>query len=182
MSQPRGPENHSTLNAHSRSASTGTVLAFDFGEKRIGVAVGDTETWLAHPLTTIRRRKQPLALCRDRRADRRMAAGAAWWSDCPPMPTAPSTRSARLCAPLRPAPGGALRHADPPRRRAADLAAPRRARCVPPAHAAPGSRRRSTRARRGKSWRRISRRNEMKPAKTLKLERQMWYCTHLPKT
>jgi len=34
-------------------AKTGTVLAFDFGEKRIGVAVGDTETGLAHPLTTI---------------------------------------------------------------------------------------------------------------------------------
>ncbi|MCW5605949.1 MAG: Holliday junction resolvase RuvX [Burkholderiales bacterium] len=30
-----------------------TVLGFDFGEKRIGVAVGDTETGLAHPLTTI---------------------------------------------------------------------------------------------------------------------------------
>lgn len=36
-----------------RHAPTGTVLAFDFGEKRIGVAVGDTETGLAHPLTTI---------------------------------------------------------------------------------------------------------------------------------
>jgi len=35
-------------------AKTGTVLGFDFGEKRIGVAVGDTETGLAHPLTTIR--------------------------------------------------------------------------------------------------------------------------------
>ncbi len=34
-------------------AKAGTVLAFDFGEKRIGVAVGDTETGLAHPLTTI---------------------------------------------------------------------------------------------------------------------------------
>lgn len=34
-------------------AKTGTVLAFDFGEKRIGVAVGDTQTGLAHPLTTI---------------------------------------------------------------------------------------------------------------------------------
>ena len=32
---------------------TGTVLAFDFGTKRIGVAVGDFETRLAHPLTTI---------------------------------------------------------------------------------------------------------------------------------
>jgi putative Holliday junction resolvase len=31
----------------------GTVLAFDFGTKRIGVAVGDWETRLAHPLETI---------------------------------------------------------------------------------------------------------------------------------
>lgn len=31
----------------------GTVLAFDFGKKRIGVAVGDTVLGLAHPLTTI---------------------------------------------------------------------------------------------------------------------------------
>jgi len=31
----------------------GTVLAFDFGEKRIGVAVGETQLALAHPLTTI---------------------------------------------------------------------------------------------------------------------------------
>lgn len=31
----------------------GTVLAFDFGEKRIGVAVGDTLLRLAHPLETI---------------------------------------------------------------------------------------------------------------------------------
>lgn len=30
-----------------------TVLAFDFGEKRIGVAVGDTTIGIAHPLTTI---------------------------------------------------------------------------------------------------------------------------------
>lgn len=29
------------------------MLAFDFGTKRIGVAVGDFETRLAHPLTTI---------------------------------------------------------------------------------------------------------------------------------
>ena len=33
--------------------STGTVLAFDFGTKRIGVAVGDLETRLAHPLAII---------------------------------------------------------------------------------------------------------------------------------
>lgn len=31
----------------------GTVLAFDFGEKRIGVAVGETLLKVAHPLTTI---------------------------------------------------------------------------------------------------------------------------------
>jgi putative Holliday junction resolvase len=33
--------------------STGTVLAFDFGTRRIGVAVGDFETRLAHPLAAI---------------------------------------------------------------------------------------------------------------------------------
>ncbi len=32
---------------------TGTVLAFDFGEKRIGVAVGETILKVAHPLLTI---------------------------------------------------------------------------------------------------------------------------------
>ena len=32
---------------------SGTILAFDFGEKRIGVAVGDTMLRLAHPLTMI---------------------------------------------------------------------------------------------------------------------------------
>lgn len=32
---------------------SGTVLAFDFGEKRIGVAVGDLSVGIPHPLTTI---------------------------------------------------------------------------------------------------------------------------------
>ena len=32
---------------------TGTVMAFDFGEKRIGVATGETMLKVAHPLTTI---------------------------------------------------------------------------------------------------------------------------------
>ena len=36
----------------SQPAST-TVLAFDFGEKRIGVAVGELTAGIAHPLTTI---------------------------------------------------------------------------------------------------------------------------------
>lgn len=31
----------------------GTLLAFDFGERRIGVAVGETQTRIASPLTTI---------------------------------------------------------------------------------------------------------------------------------
>jgi putative Holliday junction resolvase len=31
----------------------GAILAFDFGEKRIGVAVGDLELGLAHPLVTV---------------------------------------------------------------------------------------------------------------------------------
>ena len=30
-----------------------TVLAFDFGEQRVGAAVGDTSVGIAHPLTTI---------------------------------------------------------------------------------------------------------------------------------
>lgn len=32
---------------------SGTVLAFDFGLKRIGVAVGELQLGLAHPLTTV---------------------------------------------------------------------------------------------------------------------------------
>ncbi|HQU50703.1 MAG TPA: Holliday junction resolvase RuvX [Casimicrobiaceae bacterium] len=34
-----------------------TVLAFDFGTRRIGVAVGDLATRLAHPLATIERER-----------------------------------------------------------------------------------------------------------------------------
>lgn len=48
----------STLNTPLSSPSStlprsGTVLAFDFGTKRTGIAVGDFETRLAHPLTAI---------------------------------------------------------------------------------------------------------------------------------
>lgn len=32
---------------------SGTVLGFDFGEKRLGVAVGETRTRLAHPVAAI---------------------------------------------------------------------------------------------------------------------------------
>ena len=34
----------------------GTILAFDFGERRIGVAVGNLELALAHPLATVSNR------------------------------------------------------------------------------------------------------------------------------
>jgi putative Holliday junction resolvase len=34
-------------------ADTGTVLAFDYGTRRVGVAVGNTLVRVAHPLTTI---------------------------------------------------------------------------------------------------------------------------------
>lgn len=38
---------------HAELPQLGTVLAFDFGKKRIGVAIGEGECKLAHPLTTI---------------------------------------------------------------------------------------------------------------------------------
>jgi putative holliday junction resolvase len=46
------------LNATTKAATApatqhATVLAFDFGTSRIGVAVGDTVVRIAHPLTTI---------------------------------------------------------------------------------------------------------------------------------
>ncbi len=39
--------------AVSATRRAGTVLAFDFGEKRIGVAVGESQLRQAHPLTVI---------------------------------------------------------------------------------------------------------------------------------
>ena len=49
--QPSPPAHNSLPITH--HPRTGTVLAFDFGTRRIGVAVGDYETRLAHPLTTL---------------------------------------------------------------------------------------------------------------------------------
>lgn len=43
LAQPASPP-------HSRPASAGTVLAFDYGARRIGVAVGDARLRTAHPL------------------------------------------------------------------------------------------------------------------------------------
>ncbi len=39
--------------AAQRAAQAGTIIAFDFGEQRIGAAVGDLSIGIAHPLTTI---------------------------------------------------------------------------------------------------------------------------------
>tara|TARA_B100000035_G_scaffold315484_1_gene336988 strand:+ start:43525 stop:43977 length:453 start_codon:yes stop_codon:yes gene_type:complete len=39
-------------------AANGNILAFDFGEKKIGVAVGNSITRTAHPLETIRKIKK----------------------------------------------------------------------------------------------------------------------------
>ena len=47
-----------------RSDKRGAVMAFDFGERRIGIAVGDRELGIAHPLETLqyRRDQDPLGL------------------------------------------------------------------------------------------------------------------------
>jgi putative Holliday junction resolvase len=42
-----------------RRPATGTVLAFDFGLQRIGVAVGEVETGTAHPLPPLAAATQP---------------------------------------------------------------------------------------------------------------------------
>jgi putative holliday junction resolvase len=46
-------QSHLPILERSYPEITGTVLAFDFGEKRIGVAVGETMLKAAHALTTI---------------------------------------------------------------------------------------------------------------------------------
>lgn len=50
----------------------GTILAFDFGERRVGVAVGEGELGMAHPLTTIATERT------DRRFDAIAALIAEW--------------------------------------------------------------------------------------------------------
>ena len=45
--------NATTKAASAPAAQHATVLAFDFGTRRIGVAVGNTVVRIAHPLTTI---------------------------------------------------------------------------------------------------------------------------------
>ena len=41
------------MNGQAATRTGGTMLAFDFGTRRIGVAVGERETGTAHPLETI---------------------------------------------------------------------------------------------------------------------------------
>jgi len=53
MNQNNLNQTHLPIIERSYPDVTGTVLAFDFGEKRIGVAVGETILKVAHPLTTI---------------------------------------------------------------------------------------------------------------------------------
>jgi len=53
MNQNSLNQSHLPIIERSYPDVTGTVLAFDFGEKRIGVAVGETILKVAHPLTTI---------------------------------------------------------------------------------------------------------------------------------
>jgi putative Holliday junction resolvase len=42
-----------------RALPRGYILAFDFGLRRIGVAVGQTTTWTASALETVRNARQP---------------------------------------------------------------------------------------------------------------------------
>jgi putative holliday junction resolvase len=46
-------QSHLPILERSYPEITGTILGFDFGEKRIGIAVGETMLKVAHPLTTI---------------------------------------------------------------------------------------------------------------------------------
>lgn len=46
-------QSHLPILERSYPEITGTILAFDFGEKRIGIAVGETMLKVAHPLATI---------------------------------------------------------------------------------------------------------------------------------
>jgi len=47
------PDGRTRSDARVRDLRSGTVLAFDFGERRIGVAVGELQLGVAHPLETI---------------------------------------------------------------------------------------------------------------------------------
>lgn len=50
MPEPRAPK-AARDDAPQAGALSGTLLGFDFGERRLGVAVAETTTGIAHPLT-----------------------------------------------------------------------------------------------------------------------------------
>jgi putative Holliday junction resolvase len=62
--------------------SVETVFAFDFGVKRIGVAMGNTMIRQAQPIKVISAIDNA----------KRFADIQAWWSACRCIPTAPPTR------------------------------------------------------------------------------------------
>jgi len=54
MREPQPPAQQAdALRAQQQAMHGTTVMAFDFGEARVGAAVGDTSVGIAHPLSTI---------------------------------------------------------------------------------------------------------------------------------
>lgn len=50
---PSGTHPRTQPSGNSNALKSGSVLAFDFGERRVGVAVGEMKLAIAHPLETI---------------------------------------------------------------------------------------------------------------------------------
>jgi putative holliday junction resolvase len=91
--QPRASENRAM--ADKQDDIHGSVLAFDFGAKRIGVAVGDTRLCIAHPLATIavednRRRFEAIARLVDEWQPVRFVLGYPASSSLEPHPLLPA--------------------------------------------------------------------------------------------
>lgn len=53
MTRVPGPDPFAQASSSIDHLQSGTVLAFDYGERRIGVAVGEMRLGIAHPLETI---------------------------------------------------------------------------------------------------------------------------------
>jgi putative holliday junction resolvase len=91
--QHRASENRAM--ADKRDEIHGSVIAFDFGAKRIGVAVGDTRLRIAHPLATIavednRRRFEAIARLVDEWQPVRFVLGCPASSSLEPHPLLPA--------------------------------------------------------------------------------------------
>ena len=59
-----------------------TVLAFDFGRRFIGVAVGEEQIGIANPLTTIDSEASEARFAAIAALIARMAGRRCWWSGC----------------------------------------------------------------------------------------------------